>query len=308
MNLRLAGTFAIAVGIGALLLVLLADAVGVGGQPGTFGAKQKLGLFVALLLVAGGFACRRFGTRTLELWSGAVLMLVSGAFSFGAAEALARLDAAAWPFQAPMEVPDHLAEKDASLRWLFSPGAGRNSLGLRNREIGPKDGQTRILVLGDSLVWSGETSSKKLYTEVVQDELNERGERRIEVVNGGIPGYTTYQELEFLRLHGREIDADVVVLGFVFSDVYYKYLHRPERGSLLSIDPESGLQHFDPTSLPGSLLRRSYALHWAFHRGELLWRRMRGEPVFPFERTPDFYLAWKPARLGPHREPLGRDA
>ena len=65
-----------------------------------------------------------------------------------------------------------MTSRDATLRWRFSPTKGRNSLGLRNREVGPKQpGSCRILVLGDSLVWSGETSSGKLYTEVVESRL-----------------------------------------------------------------------------------------------------------------------------------------
>jgi len=83
-----------------------------------------------------------------------------------------------------------------------------HTLSLKNREIAPKgEGTFRILVLGDSLVWSGETTSGRLYTEVMEDALNARtpSERRFEVINAGVPGYTTYQELEFLRLYGLEM-------------------------------------------------------------------------------------------------------
>ncbi|MGB3509482.1 MAG: hypothetical protein WBA93_09590 [Microcoleaceae cyanobacterium] len=53
------------------------------------------------------------------------------------------------------------------------------------------------MILGDSLVWSGEKSSGKLYTEVLDRNFNNLGltEKKIEVINGGIPGYTTCQEL-----------------------------------------------------------------------------------------------------------------
>ncbi|MEJ2230757.1 MAG: hypothetical protein P8X46_06220, partial [Nitrospirales bacterium] len=59
-----------------------------------------------------------------------------------------------------------------------------------------KTGAYRILFLGDSLIWSGETSSGQLYTEVLEDRLNSRFSNRdnfFEVINAGIPGYTTYQ-------------------------------------------------------------------------------------------------------------------
>jgi len=114
----------------------------------------------------------------------------------------------AWPFETPMVVPPYLTPKDATLRWRFSAKDGRNSLGLRNREVDAKDPQDfRILFLGDSLIWSGDTSSGKLYTEVIETSLNQalrRPAARVEVINAGIPGYTTYQELECSRLETEE--------------------------------------------------------------------------------------------------------
>ena len=70
--------------------------------------------------------------------------------------------------------------------------------------MGPKPpGTTRLLFLGDSLIWSGDTSSGELYTEVLERRLNARALNSplaFEVINAGIPGYTTYQELEFLKM------------------------------------------------------------------------------------------------------------
>jgi len=57
-----------------------------------------------------------------------------------------------------------------------------------------------------------------------EDNLNRKFARNglINVINAGIPGYTTYQELEFLKIHGLAMKPDIVVLGFVFNDVYEK--------------------------------------------------------------------------------------
>jgi hypothetical protein len=54
-----------------------------------------------------------------------------------------------------------------------------------------------------------------------------------------VPGYTTYQELEFLKIYGLDMKPDLVILGFVFNDLFYPYLHRPTKHGLLSDDPES---------------------------------------------------------------------
>lgn len=203
----------------------------------------------------------------------------------------------AWPFEEKMLTFAYMKREEVALRWRYSPGEGRNSLGLLGPEIGPKKpGTLRIVFLGDSLVFAAETSSKTLYTEVIGLNLNERlgrPGRRFEVINAGIPGYTTYQELEFLRLHGLKMEPDLVILGFVFNDVYYKYLHKPTRRGLLDMEPTLRLERFDPNVFPGCLFARSYLAHKLFFECETAWHRVWRRPVFPFERRDDFFLAWK---------------
>lgn len=226
------------------------------------------------------------------------LVLFGILLAFGFAELAARWYYKAPPFELPLREPDYLTPKDATLRWRFSAENGRNSLGLRNREILPKPAATtRILFLGDSLIWTGKTTSGDLYTQVLEERLNAAGgedAKHIEVINAGIPGYTTYQELEFLKLYGLEMQPDVLVLGFVFNDVYDKYLHRPTRDDMLSIEPEILLHHLDSHSFPDALLSWSYLANMLQPRIAQMWRKLNGQPTFPFEQHSDFYLAWKP--------------
>jgi lysophospholipase L1-like esterase len=214
----------------------------------------------------------------------------------GACELSLRLVYHAWPFEREIRLPPYLEAREQVLRWRFpADGVGRNSLGLRNREIGPKPpGVRRILVLGDSLVFSGETTSGELYTQVVERRLNERAGNAgaFEVINAGVPGYTTFQERAFLDLHGLGMAPDVVVLGFVLNDLYYPYLHRPTENDLLDLEPEAALGRFDGTSGAGRLFARSYLAHEAVAGVELLAQRFRGV-VFEFRHYPDFYLAWE---------------
>jgi hypothetical protein len=52
-----------------------------------------------------------------------------------------------------ISVPDYLTDRDVGLRWRFSPSNGRNRLGLRNRDIGPKKVRVlSILFLRDPLL------------------------------------------------------------------------------------------------------------------------------------------------------------
>lgn len=226
-----------------------------------------------------------------------VLLLCSTCLILLACELLIRYPFKAWPFESVLHVPEYLTTRDTTLRWRFSPSNGRNSLGLRNRELGPKKtGTFRILFIGDSLIWSGETSSGELYTAVLERRLNSRfpnDPNSFEIINAGIPGYTTYQELEFLKIYGMDMKPDLVVLGFTLNDLYYKYLHRPTNQKLLNSEPTTRLYHFNPSSFPGVLFARSYLAHEVVNRSEAIWKRVLRCPIFPFERRGDFYLAWK---------------
>ena len=90
------------------------------------------------------------------------------------------------------------------------------------------------------------------------------------------------------------MEPDLVVLGFVFNDVYYKYLHKPHSQKFLGREPSAHLHHFNPDSFPGMLLARSHLAHELASLGQVIWKRIVGRPVFSFERRGDFYLAWKP--------------
>lgn len=225
-----------------------------------------------------------------------LLLLTTLFFMFFIGELLARFVIKAWPFEPDDVIIPHLTSKDKNLRWRFSTSKGLNSLGLKNAEVGTKEPhQFRILYLGDSMVWTGETSSKKLYTEVIENNLNKMNliNEKVEIINAGIPGYTTYQELEFLKVYGLDMQPDLVILGFVFNDVYYKYLSKPTQKTLLGREPKIQLHRFKTDSLPQSLFSRSYLAHRVYYELEVINKKIRKLPYFPFEYRTDFYLAWK---------------
>jgi len=192
----------------------------------------------------------------------------------------------AWPFEPDPVVLPHLTEKDRTLRWRFTATEGRNRLGLRNREIGPKaPGVFRILFLGDSLVYYGETPSGALYTEMLEENLNRVSLRPVEVINAGVPGYTTYQEQEFLKIYGLAMEPDLVVLGFVFNDLHYPYEHRPKLDSVTP-DPAIRRDHLNPHSLLGRVFGRSYYIQGC--------AGLLAHHAYWWEQTPYCALAWKP--------------
>jgi hypothetical protein len=85
----------------------------------------------------------------------------------------------------------------------------------------------------------------------------------------------------------------MVILGFVFNDVFYKYLSKPTKKSMLGREPEIQLHRFDVDKFPGNFFSRSYVAHRAFYSFEALLKKFSGKPHFPFEDRTDFYLAWK---------------
>ncbi len=93
-----------------------------------------------------------------------------------------------------------------------------NAHGLRAEEIGPKT-KTRILVFGDSFTWGWGVPQDKVWTALVEKEVNElAGAATVEVINCGVNGYGTENELRLLEKLGPQLDSDLVLVGFFAND------------------------------------------------------------------------------------------
>jgi len=96
-----------------------------------------------------------------------------------------------------------------------------NSRGFREeREYDYKKpaGTTRILCLGDSHTQGFEVRQDRTYARVVERYLARRS-GPVEVINAGISGFGTAEELAFLENEGVLYHPDYVVLGFFANDV-----------------------------------------------------------------------------------------
>ncbi len=128
---------------------------------------------------------------------------------------------------------DAIAGPDPWLGWAHLPGLraglesedpgdrGRvrfetNALGFRDAErSGAKPaGTTRVLFLGDSFVAGAQVPLDRTAGRVMERALARALGRPVEVWNCGVAGYSTAQELLFLRHRARAFDPDLVVLGF----------------------------------------------------------------------------------------------
>jgi len=98
-----------------------------------------------------------------------------------------------------------------------------NSVGLRDRDFArPKPPRTyRILFVGDSVVFGAGVEARDTVVKALEDRLNRRATRgwRFEVVNYGVGGYNTRQELELLKeTRAMQYEPDLILLGVVMND------------------------------------------------------------------------------------------
>ena len=100
-----------------------------------------------------------------------------------------------------------------------------NSDGLRDREYGEKANNTfRILLLGDSFTFDVGNDLKDSYGRLLERKLNSYNTNiKFEVVNAGVFGYDTIQELDlFMRLR-KKYNPDLVLVQFYINDVSQNY-------------------------------------------------------------------------------------
>lgn len=173
-------------------------------------------------------ARRRFG-RTRRFAGGTLLSIVSLALLLGLFEIGFRV-AGYEPIYAIYSDPAIFWRHDELLGWSHEPGAEGvyvgprpwpvefrapvkiNSIGLRGPEVVdlPPDGY-RIMMLGDSLVAGFEVAYERTFAAEVERRLNAVFDFPVQVVNAGVRGYGTDQELLWFQQHGRLLRPDLVI-------------------------------------------------------------------------------------------------
>ena len=144
---------------------------------------------------------------------------------------------------------------DSLLGWAHQPGqeavfetpqfrivVGINEKGLRDREdLYERENDTeRVLVLGDSFAWGYGVEESERFSQHLEKALD------VEVINAGVSGYSTDQELLWYRNEGTKYETDLVILVLAGNDVgdndrqlvstiYYKPKFVIEEGELVPI-------------------------------------------------------------------------
>jgi lysophospholipase L1-like esterase len=170
--------------------------------------------------------------RARPPFAGPLLALASLGLCAAVIEVSARV--VVWRRQRGPHTEHSLLEYDPDLGWRNAPrdralvfGEGgpvaflANGQGLRGPErpySKPPD-VTRVLLLGDSFTEGAAVAEPATVAAVLERALTAEGCGRYEVLNGGVSGYSTDQELLFFEKEGARFAPDVVVLLFFSNDL-----------------------------------------------------------------------------------------
>lgn len=124
----------------------------------------------------------------------------------------------------------------ASVYWQYDPGltdqavahrevngtfpVSTDANGLRppHHDVAKPDGVQRIMALGCSTTFGWGADDDNTYPAHLERILREKGYDQVEVINGGQPGYTSFQGLWLWDKVLHEYEPDLVLLGFIVQD------------------------------------------------------------------------------------------
>jgi len=159
---------------------------------------------------------------------------------------------------------------DRELLWKLEPNAtfktGRdvtriNSIGLRDTLLPSQkknQREKRVLLTGDSSIYGWGVKDNQTYAVYLEQELRKYFRNPIEVVNLGVPGYSTEQTLRLLDKVGWSYEPDLVIVSNLFSDCNIDAFQ--DKTALALTDPKPGPIH---TILQSSRFYCSCYMSWA---------------------------------------------
>ncbi len=174
-----------------------------------------------------------------------------------------------------------------SLGYELAPGAaiqarGKeikiNSQGFRGPEPSSNPAVQRVIVLGDSIAFGNNLALEETFPFRLQQQLASPG-RKLDVLNFGVHGYDTLQEVSALELRGLGYHPDLVVVAYCLNDVSvssvslehiqrmqslraarYNFLYESRLVALIAESIETlRLKHWEKQVNDPAVFRRAYA-------------------------------------------------
>jgi lysophospholipase L1-like esterase len=155
------------------------------------------------------------------------------------------------------------------------PGNGEpltNSLGLRWPEIPPKAAdEFRVLALGESTTFGWKVRAAETYSALLEQRLGTVAGRRVRVVNGGAPAYTSLQGLVFLRDEGPALAPDAVLVYFGANDLTPASFRTKRGAPWVAQEALTDRQQFERQQRPLARLGNLLLMHSNAFRAVALW-------------------------------------
>lgn len=188
---------------------------------------------------------------------------------------------------------------DPDLIWRLQPRAdgplATNELGLRDTPYNAQ-ADVKVLLLGDSVSWGdGISDVRRCYPYELEQRLAAGDpSRTYEVINSGVPGYSTFQEGRYLQKYGLDLKPRLVVLQFCLNDVVERYHALAEYGGdnvFLGIDTRNGVP-----GVAGFVIRHSRAAEVLLRYLQRSSRRREAYDVQQMAKdklSPELQAAWE---------------
>ncbi|MFZ5981588.1 MAG: SGNH/GDSL hydrolase family protein [Candidatus Zixiibacteriota bacterium] len=150
-----------------------------------------------------------------------------------------------------LDYPD-VFRRDHDLFWRFHPDRtitsrffqGRtyhiNKLGLRGSDIATTKTAPRLITLGNSCTFGWGVPPDETYPRQLEKALG----GRYEVINGAIPGYSSYQGKKFFEHDLLKLQPDIVTVLFAWNDHWAAAAQIPDKDQQLPPEIILGLQNF----------------------------------------------------------------
>lgn len=109
-----------------------------------------------------------------------------------------------------------------------------NSYGFRGAEwnLQKTPGVARIAVTGSSMTWGSSVAVEKIYTTLLEKNLNDRG-LKVEILNCAVQGYTLEQSVRNYEKHVSKFKPDYLIQAFADQDIKdFEIIGSPPKGDL----------------------------------------------------------------------------